>query len=241
MLEIENLHVEVGGKLLLKEVSLEIGEGEIHVLFGPNGSGKTSLAMAIIGHPKYKVIEGKILFKGVDITEKPTYERVKLGIGMVFQNPPKIYGVRLKDLLNRLAGGRELGDGVLKLIDNLNITEDLLNRYVNAGFSGGEVKRCEIAQALAMNPDLLILDEPDSGVDLENLELVGRELGKHLEGKSALIITHHGYILRYLKPVKAHVMLRGTIICSGNPDKIFERIMKDGYRWCEKCSLMRRS
>lgn len=241
MLRIENLHVEVGGKLLLREVNLEIGEGEIHVLFGPNGSGKSSLVMAIVGHPSYKLVEGRIVFKNVDITEKPTHERVRLGIGVVFQNPPKIYGIKLKDLLNKLAGERELGDGVLKLIDSLNISEDLLDRYVNVGFSGGEIKRCEIAQALATNPDLLILDEPDSGVDLENLELIGRALSKALKGKSALIITHHGHILRYLKPSKAHVMLRGTIVCSGDPDRIFERIVSDGYRWCERCSLMRRS
>ena len=241
MLKIENLHVEVGGKLLLKEINLEIGEGETHVLFGPNGSGKSSLVMSIIGHPNYRIIEGRIFFKGVDITEKPVHERVKMGIGVVFQNPPKIYGVRLKDLLNRLAGERARGNGVPKLIDSLNITEDLLNRYVNVGFSGGEIKRCEIAQVLAMNPDFLILDEPDSGVDLENLDLIGKELSKVLEEKSALIITHHGYILRYLNPTKAHVMLHGTIVCTGDPEQVFERIMKDGYRWCEKCSLMRRS
>jgi len=239
MLKIENLSVEVGGRLLLKEINLEIGDGEAHVLFGPNGSGKSSLVMTIVGHPHYRVIEGRIFFKGVDITEKRIHERARMGIGVVFQNPPKIYGVRLKDLLNRLVAERALGDGVLKLIDSLRISEDLLNRYVNVGFSGGEVKRCEIAQALALNPDLLILDEPDSGVDVENLELIGRELGRCLQGKSALIITHHGHILRYLKPVKAHVMLNGRIACSGDPDHIFERIMSDGYRWCERCSLMR--
>jgi len=241
LLKIEDLHVEVGDRLLLKGIDLEIGEGETHVLFGPNGSGKSSLVMAIIGHPGYKVIDGRIIFKGIDITEKPTAERVKLGIGVVFQNPPKIYGIRLRELINRISGKRERGDDILKLLDRLNITENLLNRHVNVGFSGGEIKRCEIAQALAMNSDFLILDEPDSGVDVENLELIGRELSKVLEKKSALIITHHGYILRYLKPTKAHVMIEGTIICHGDPDQILNQIMREGYRWCEKCRLMRRS
>ena len=241
MLKIENLHVEVGGRLLLKDINLEIGEEEVHVLFGPNGSGKSSLVMSIIGHPDYRIIEGRIFFKGVDITEKPVHERARMGIGVVFQNPPKIYGVKLKDLINRIAGREGHSYDTLRIIDSLNIGESLLDRYVNVGYSGGEVKRCEIAQVLVMNPDFLILDEPDSGVDIENLELIGRELDRSLKDRSALIITHHGHILRYLKPTKAHVMLHGRIVCTGDPGRIFERIMSDGYRWCEKCSLMRGS
>lgn len=240
MLKIENLHVEVGDKLLLKGVDLEIGEGEIHALFGPNASGKSSLVMSIIGHPNYRVVEGKIIFKGVDVTEKPTYERVRMGLGVVFQNPPKIQGVKLGELIKRISKSKERWVEVLRLLDRLNIDSGLLERHINSGFSGGEIKRCEIAQVLAMDPDLVILDEPDSGVDVENLELIGRELSESLRGKSALIITHHGYILRYLKPTKAHVMFKGSIICDGDPKVIFDRIMSDGYRWCERCSLMRR-
>ncbi|MCX8187726.1 MAG: ABC transporter ATP-binding protein [Nitrososphaeria archaeon] len=241
LLRVENLHVEVGGKLLLKGVDMEIGEGETHVLFGPNGSGKSSLVMALIGHPGYRVIDGRIFFKGVDVTEKPVDERVKMGMGVVFQNPPRLYGVKLRELINRIAGEGMREDGVLRLLDRLNISEELLERYVNVGFSGGEVKRCEIAQVLAMNPDVLILDEPDSGVDVENLELIGKELAKILEDRAALVITHHGYILRYLKPSKAHVMLQGRIVCDGDPDHILNQIMREGYRWCERCRLMRKS
>ena len=234
MLKIENLHVRVGGRPILRGVTLEIPRGETHVVFGPNGSGKTSLAMSIIGYPGYEVVSGRILFKGVDITGLPIDERVRMGIGVVFQNPPKIVGVRLRDLMFRIS---ESKGEVLKLMEELNIDENLLDRYVNVGFSGGEVKRSEIAQVLAMKPDFILLDEPDSGVDIENLDLVGRKIGRVLRGRSGLIITHHGYILRYLKPVKAHVMLEGRIVYEGEPDHVLSLIMREGYRWCEKSAV----
>lgn len=240
ILRVEGLHVEVGGKLLLRGIDMEIGEGEVHVLFGPNGSGKSSLVMALIGHPGYRIIDGRIFFKGVDVTEKSVDERVKMGMGVVFQNPPKIYGVRLRELMNRISRDKWQEDGILRLLDALNITGDLLERYVNVGFSGGEIKRCEIAQVLAMNPDLLILDEPDSGVDIENLELIGKELARMLEGRAALLITHHGHILKYIRPNRAHVMIQGRIVCDGDPEQILSQIMREGYRWCEKCKLMRK-
>jgi len=234
LLKIENLHVRVGGRPILRGVTLEIPRGETHVVFGPNGSGKTSLAMSIIGYPGYEVVSGRILFKGVDITGLPIDERVRMGIGVVFQNPPKIVGVRLRDLMFRIS---ESKGEVLKLMEELNIDENLLDRYVNVGFSGGEVKRSEIAQVLAMKPDFILLDEPDSGVDIENLDLVGRKIGRVLRGRSGLIITHHGYILRYLKPVKAHVMLEGRIVYEGEPGHILNLIMREGYRWCEKSAV----
>jgi len=241
LLKIENLHVAIEGKLILKGVDLEIGEGEIHALFGPNGSGKSTLAMAIIGYPSCEIVSGRIIFDGEDITEKPINERARMGISIAFQNPPKLYGIKLKDLLAKIASRNGMKERFLKIVDELNITQDHLDRYVNVGFSGGEVKRCEIAQALASNSKLVILDEPDSGVDVENLELIGNLLNKVLKDKSALIITHHGHILRYLKPSEAHVMIDGSIICDGDPDMILRRIMADGYRWCERCRLMRRS
>ena len=234
MLKIENLHVRVGGRPILRGVTLEIPRGETHVVFGPNGSGKTSLAMSIIGYPGYEVVSGRILFKGVDITGLPIDERVRMGIGVVFQNPPKIVGVRLRDLMFRIS---ESKGEVLKLMEELNIDENLLDRYVNVGFSGGEVKRSEIAQVLVMKPDFILLDEPDSGVDIENLDLIGRKIGRVLRGRSGLIITHHGYILRYLKPVKAHVMLEGRIVYEGEPGHVLSLIMREGYRWCEKSAV----
>ncbi|MCS7136024.1 MAG: ABC transporter ATP-binding protein [Nitrososphaerota archaeon] len=241
MLKIERLYVTVGERLVLKDVNLEIAEGEVHVLFGPNGSGKSSLVMTILGHPSYKVISGRIIFKGIDITEMPTEERIKLGIAATLQHPPKLQGIRLKDLLNRISDGRLRDDGLLRLIDRLKINDDLLNRHVNVGFSGGEIKKCELVQAFALNPDLLLFDEPDSGVDIENLELIGKAMSELLDRKSALIITHHGHILRYVKPAKAHVMFKGQIACEGDPEEVLNQISKNGYGWCERCISMKRS
>lgn len=241
MLKIQNLHVSISGRLVLRGVNLEIGDRETHVLFGPNGSGKTSLVMSILGYPGYKVLSGRMIFDGVDITDKPMNERVKMGIGVVFQNPPKVYGIRLKDLIRIISKSKTNGAERSGLMDRLNINSSLLNRYLNVGFSGGEIKRSEIAQVLAMKPKLIILDEPDSGVDLDNLQLIGKELSKNLRDKSGLIITHHGYILRYVESVRAHVMVNGVIVCSGEPEKILNRIKENGYRWCEKCYEMTRS
>ena len=241
MLKLENLHVSIDGRLVLRGVDLEIGDGEVHVLFGPNGSGKTSLAMSILGYPGYRVLSGRIIFDGVDITDKPMDERVRMGIGVVFQNPPKIYGVRLKDLIKMISKSKLSGAEISGLMDRLNIDSSLLNRYLNVGFSGGEIKRSEIALVLAMKPRLMVLDEPDSGVDLDNLQLIGRELAENFEDRSGLIITHHGYILNYVKPVKAHVMINGVIVCDGDPEKILNRIKESGYRWCRRCYEMKMS
>ena len=241
MLKIENLHVSIDGRLVLRGVDLEIDDGEIHVLFGPNGSGKTSLAMSILGYPGYRVLSGRIIFDGVDVTDKPMEERVRMGMGVVFQNPPKIYGIRLKDLIKIISKSKMSGAEISGLMDRLNINSSLLNRYLNVGFSGGEIKRSEIAQVLTMKPKFMILDEPDSGVDLDNLQLIGRELAENLKDRSGLIITHHGYILNYVKPVKAHVMINGVIVCDGESETILNRIKESGYRWCERCYEMRRS
>lgn len=241
MLKIEGLYVTVGERLVLNDINLDVGDGEVHVLFGPNGSGKSSLVMTILGHPAYKVINGRIIFKGIDITDMPTEERVKLGIAVALQNPPKLHGIRLKDLLGKVAEGRLRDDGLLKLIDRLKVNESLLNRYVNVGFSGGEVKKCELLQAFTLNPELLILDEPDSGVDVENLEIIGRAISEVVEGRSALVITHHGYILKYLRPKRAHIMFNGYIACDGEPEEILRQISQRGYSWCEKCISMRRA
>jgi len=239
MLRIRGLNAVVDNRHVIKDVNLEINENEIHVLFGPNGSGKSSLVMTVIGHPSYKVISGRIFFKGVDITDKPIEERVSLGIGVAFQNPPKIYGVKLKELLNLIVNNRSRKVDLVEYLEKLNIPNDILTRPVNVGFSGGEIKKTEILQVLAMNPEFIILDEPDSGVDVENLEIIGRSLSEKLIGKSALIITHHGYILRYLKPTKAHIMINGAIVCEGEPAQILEQIMNKGYGWCERCVSFR--
>ncbi|MHC1567594.1 MAG: ATP-binding cassette domain-containing protein [Candidatus Syntropharchaeales archaeon] len=239
MLEIQNLSVDVGGKRILKNLNLHIGKGEVHVLFGANGSGKTTLFMTILGFPEYKVAEGRIYFKGVDVTEFDTAERVRLGMGVSFQHPPEIRGVKLGEVVELML---ERGDGgdVLALAQELNLSGEFLDRDINLGFSGGEVKRSEILQLLAQNPDFLMFDEPDSGVDVENVELIGKVMSRMLERdkrpsgrkRSGLIITHIGYILNYVKADRAHVMLDGRIACSGMPDEIYNHILKEGFEEC---------
>jgi Fe-S cluster assembly ATP-binding protein len=231
MLRVENLVVEVGGRRVLNGLNLEIPAGEVHVIFGPNGSGKSSLIMAILGHPAYRVIEGRILFDGHDITKVPTNTRVNLGIGVAHQTPPVIRGVKLKSVLQRLADD----ESVLRLARSLNLQHELLERDINVGFSGGEVKRSEIMQVIAQNPKFAIFDEPDSGVDIENLHVIGRLIGDFLRERSGLLITHTGHILQHVDVHKAHVIINGTIACSSDPWKVFNQITKNGYRWCEKC------
>ena len=240
MLKVEGLTVEVDGKLVLRDINLEVSKGEVHVLFGPNGSGKSSLIMSILGFPAYRVVSGRILFKGQDITSLPINERVKLGLGVAFQNPPTIRGVKLREVLERLVsqGGRY--SSLRELAETLNFPLDFMERDLNLGFSGGEMKKSEVIQILAQNPDFVILDEPDSGVDVENLQLIGKVIKKMIEGKSALLITHLGYILHYIDADEAHVILDGTIVCSGRPLKILTQILNEGYAWCRKCLKVRR-
>ncbi|RJS82838.1 ABC transporter ATP-binding protein [Candidatus Bathyarchaeota archaeon] len=240
MLKVEELTVEVDGKLVLRDINLEVPKGEVHVLFGPNGSGKSSLIMSILGFPAYRVVSGRILFKGQDITSLPINERVKLGLGVAFQNPPTIRGVKLREVLERLVsqGGRY--SSLRELAETLNFPLDFMERDLNLGFSGGEMKKSEVIQILAQNPDFVILDEPDSGVDVENLQLIGKVIKKMIEGKSALLITHLGYILHYIDADEAHVILDGTIVCSGRPLKILTQILNEGYAWCRKCLKVRR-
>nr|QNO57001.1 putative branched-chain amino acid transport ATP-binding protein LivG [Methanosarcinales archaeon ANME-1 ERB7] len=242
MLKIKDLTVEVEGKEIIRDLHLNIEEGEVHVLFGPNGCGKTTLLMTLLGFPSYKVTRGIITFKDVDITNLPTNERVKLGMGMSFQHPPEIRGVKLGDMVN-IAQGRkedEIDEDVIALAKRLNISVDFLNRDVNLGFSGGEVKRSEILQLLAQAPDFIMFDEPDSGVDVENIELIGKIISELLDRnkmpskreKSGLIITHSGSIMRHIKADRAHVMLGGRIACSGMPDEITKNVMETGFERC---------
>lgn len=248
MLEIRDLAVEVGGNKIIERITLCIERGEVHILFGPNGCGKTTLMMAILGIPTYKVKKGRIAFKGVDITDLPTNERVKLGIGMSFQHPPEIRGVKLGDMVNIAAGRKDakIDKSVIELGKQLNISADLLNRDVNLGFSGGEVKRSEILQLLAQAPDFLIFDEPDSGVDVGNIELIGGLMSKLLDrnerpskrNRAGFIITHSGFILEHIKPDRAHVLFDGRIACSGRPEEVLKHILDEGFEGCvERCEV----
>jgi len=241
MLEISGLGVEVEGKQVLDNVNLEVPKGEVHVLFGPNGSGKSSLIMSILGFPSYRVVSGKVWFKGKDITHLPTNERVKLGISAAFQNPPAIRGVKLKDILRSLVSDSQEKDvKIRELAANINFPLEFLGRDINLGFSGGEMKKSEILQVLAQDVDFVMLDEPDSGVDVENLQLIGKVINKMLKGRSALLITHLGYILHHIDADKAHVLLDGTIACSGSASKILSQILNEGYAWCEKCPVAKK-
>lgn len=237
ILEMKNVSVEVSGKKILDDIILAIPEGEVHVLFGPNGSGKSSLLMTILGFPLYKITSGTILFKGKDVTDMPINERVKLGMNVAFQTPPAIRGVKLGGIINHLVSDK---NDVDQLTSKVKFPSEFLERDVNLGFSGGEVKKSEVLQVLAQGGDFVMLDEPDSGVDVENLQLVGGVINEMLKKKSALIITHQGHILRYVNADQAHVLINGMVACSGEPVKVLGQILNEGYSWCMKCPKIRK-
>jgi len=239
ILEISDLSVEVEGEKIISGLKLKIKEGESHVLFGPNGSGKSTLLNAILGTPGYDVTSGKIIFNGSDITEKTVDERARLGLGFGFQVPPEVVGVKLLDML-KVCEGRgqkeELSREAQELVEKLEMDE-YLHRDVNVGFSGGERKRAEVLQVLLMKPKLLLLDEPDSGVDVESLGLIAGEIQDYLKknNASALIITHHGHILEHIRAENACVLVDRRIHCHGKPEIIFKNIKERGYIRCIEC------
>ncbi len=243
MLKIEDLHAVAGEREILKGVNLSVDEGETCVLFGPNGSGKSTLMSAIMGYSSIAVTSGRILYKGEDITELPVDQRAKLGIGMMMQRPPNIYGVTLGDLIK--VSSPEHGEEVLAESDDFKMG-GFLDREVNVGFSGGEIKRSELLQLTAQRPDFILLDEPESGVDLENIDLIGNKVHDLLYEScpgmkrrvSSLVITHTGQILDYIGADKAYVMKDGRIQCSGNPIELLKDIKKNGYGECDSCQSM---
>jgi Fe-S cluster assembly ATP-binding protein len=245
-LRIEQLSVEVEGREILHNVNLEIKLGETHVLFGPNGSGKTTLLMAIMGFPKYRATKGKIIFKGQDITGLPLDERARLGIGMSFQRPPVVRGVKTRDMLAACLKAEESEERIKQLAEKTNLL-DFLDREVNYGFSGGEIKRSELMQLLAQRPTLTLVDEPESGVDLVNIALIGELLNSLLEKDCpiperkcmGLIITHTGHILDYVNARTGYVMCDGVIGCVGDPHEILATIREKGYEECIRCFLRR--
>ncbi|WP_456421633.1 Fe-S cluster assembly ATPase SufC [Thermococcus sp.] len=237
MLKVENLHVEVENREILRGVDLEIKPGEFHVVMGPNGSGKSTLALTIAGHPKYRVTGGRILFNGENINELSPDERAKRGILLAFQVPPEVEGVKiiefLQQVLVELKGldPVEAYDLIVKKAEELWFGEEDLHRYVNVGFSGGERKRLELLQAVLIGPKLLILDEPDSGVDVDSLSVISRKIEElHKKGTSILLITHYGRILEHIdkENVKVHVMKDGRIVKTGGGELV-EKIDKEGF------------
>ncbi len=236
MLEVEGLHVTVNGKEILKGINLAINKKETHALMGPNACGKTSLVLTILDYPSYQITEGRILFNGNDLTQKDISERAKLGIALAYQSPPEVRGVRLRDMLNFIAdrepqhlSGEDAASYYLQKVGLEPASFSI--RELNLGFSGGEKKRSELAQVFAMKPEFLILDEPDSGVDIDSLKLIGREIRGVTEelGSGVLVITHHRHILQYLKVDVCHIMYDGRIVVSGSPGKIIPLAEELGY------------
>lgn len=250
MLTIEDLHVNIGDHEVLRGINLHIGEGETFILFGPNGSGKTSLLMSLMGFSGYEVTGGKIVFKGKDITHAPMYERARMGIGMSFQRPPTIHGLRTRHLVSLCGQGKPVNVDLMAQMVNMT---DFLDRDINSGFSGGEIKRSELLQLMAQRPDLVLFDEPESGVDMENMQLVGKVAREVLDGHidaapdlskkelkaraktSGLIITHTGYILDYVNADRGQVLYNGHLCCEGRPRDILDHIREHGYQECVRC------
>ncbi|MCK4723216.1 MAG: ABC transporter ATP-binding protein [Dehalococcoidia bacterium] len=242
MLEIEQLTVAIDGKEILHDLSFSIKAGETHVLFGPNGSGKTTLLLAIMGAPRYRVTKGSIIFKGKDIVGLSTDERARLGIGMSLQRPPVVRGVKTRDMVAACIGEGKSEEVIARIVEEAHMG-DLIDRDINYGFSGGEIKRSELMQLLAQQPHLALLDEPESGVDLVNIALIGELINELLQKehpirdrrRSGLIITHTGYILDYVNARTGYVMLDGTIVCEGDPHEILETIKNKDYEECRRC------
>lgn len=243
LLQVEGLHVSVGDREILRGVDLVIAEGETHVLLGPNGGGKTTLLNTIVGLPGYRITAGRILFKGTDLASLEIDERARLGIGVAFQRPPAVRGIKLKQLIE-VAGNDDFTEAdMADLIGELTL-ERMIDRDVNMGFSGGEMKRSEMAQLLAQAPDLTLFDEPESGVDLDNIAVVGGAMTRLLKAervgkgtRSGLIVTHTGHILEYVNADIGHVLYNGKLACKGNPRDLIGEIGKHGYDKCVECAI----
>jgi Fe-S cluster assembly ATP-binding protein len=237
-LEIINLHVRTEDREILKGVNLSIDKGEIHALMGPNGSGKSTLANTMLGHPSYEVTEGKVVFKGKDITEAESHERAKAGLFLAFQYPVSIPGVSVANFLRMAINAKreepirvkEFGVQLQHAIELLDVDRAFTSRHLNDGFSGGEKKRAEILQMAMLSPDVAILDETDSGLDIDALRTVAEGVQKlHDEqGLGALIITHYQRILHYVKPQFVHILMDGRIVLEGGVELV-ERLEREGY------------
>jgi Fe-S cluster assembly ATP-binding protein len=242
-LEIRNLHVRAGEKEILRGLELSVEKGEIHALMGPNGSGKSTLANAIMGHPGLEVTEGQIVFRGEDITEADPDERARMGLFMAFQYPVSVPGVTvikyLRTVLNahREAHGeqpiplREFRQTVEAAMKLTNVPKDFSSRYLNEGFSGGEKKRMEILQLALQRPELAILDETDSGLDIDALRVVANGVNAVAgPDMGVLIITHYQRILHLVQPSHVHVIYQGRIVREGGPELVDE-LEARGYAW----------
>ncbi len=228
MLEIKNLTAGTNSKRIIKNLSLGVKKGEVHVIVGPNASGKSTLARIIMGLNNYRIESGKIIFNNKDITNLPAEKRARLGIALTFQHPPALKGLKLKTLLEHINKSHFQ-----------NPAPQLLEREVNVGFSGGEQKFSEVTQIFALNPKLAIFDEIDSGVDIKRIEELSKLISEWLtDDKAALFITHSGSLMKFINPDVIHVMLNGRFVCSANDwMKVWKTIKRYGYEKCKECRL----
>jgi Fe-S cluster assembly ATP-binding protein len=251
VLEIIDLHVQREGKPILKGVNLKTGPGEVHAIMGPNGSGKSTLAYTLLGHPKYEVTQGKILFDGEDITEASTDERAKKGLFLGFQYPTEVSGVGYSHFLrtsyNALSKSlassnrevfitvREFQNYLKKNLQTVGLKDEFLSRYLNEGFSGGEKKRSEVLQMAVLKPKVSILDEPDSGLDIDAVQAVAKAISDvSTPDATIIVITHYVRILRFLKKLDyVHVFAQGKVLKSGDA-KLADELEQKGYDWVVK-------
>lgn len=243
-LEIKDLHVSIEDKEILKGVNLTINTAEIHAIMGPNGTGKSTLSSAIMGHPSYEVTKGEVLLDGVNILELEVDERAKAGLFLAMQYPSEITGVTNADFMrSAINAKREEGQEINlmqfikkldKNMDFLDIDKDMAQRYLNEGFSGGEKKRNEILQLMMLEPKFAILDEIDSGLDIDALKVVSKGINQMRgENFGALMITHYQRLLNYITPDKVHVMYAGKVVKSGGPE-LAKRLEEEGYEWVKE-------
>ena len=243
-LEIKDLHVQIEGKEILKGVTLTINTNEIHAIMGPNGTGKSTLASAIMGHPKYEVTSGSITIDGEDVLAMEVHERAKAGLFLAMQYPSEITGVTNADFLRSgVNARREEGDEIslMKFIremdskmEVLEMDEDMATRYLNEGFSGGEKKRNEILQLMMLKPKFAVLDEIDSGLDIDALKIVSKGINQMRgEGFGCLIITHYQRLLDYITPDQVHIIMQGKIVKTGGPE-LAKKLEEQGYDWIKE-------
>lgn len=242
LLEIKNLHAGIGGKEIIKGVSLTISPGEVHALMGPNGSGKSTLSNVLAGHPNYKIISGKAQLSGKDILKISPDARAKLGLFLAFQYPIEVTGVSLFNFLKTAYTSvhgsvdfKEFSQMVKDSADKLNLDKGLLSRAINEGFSGGEKKKAEILQMTVLKPKIVILDETDSGLDIDALKVVAEGINriKGSEAPGILLITHYFRILKYIKPDFVHVLVNGKIVAEGG-SQMATKLEEEGYEWVRK-------
>lgn len=241
---IDGLKASIDGKEILKGVQLKVSGGEIHAIMGPNGTGKSTLASALMGHPRYEITEGSVTLNGEDVLEMEVDERARAGMFLAMQYPSEIPGVTNADFM-RSAINAQRGEGneislikFIRLMEKqmkaLEMDPQFMHRYLNEGFSGGEKKRNEILQMMMLEPSLVILDEIDSGLDIDALKIVAAGINAmRSDNRSFLIITHYQRLLNYVKPDYVHVMMQGRIVKSGGPE-LSERLEAEGYDWIKE-------